>query len=155
MNWFAIVDDDVPIVSINRWGPNGWKFITACAFAYPQQPSAADQANMITFLMSMQHVLPCPSCKSHYAKQLLTLTADSVKSQQNLLVWINTVRNAINRVQGKPEVSYNDMLRVSLTGTTESVRFRITKKKVRVVLLVAILVILILMIGRYYLAFHS
>lgn len=146
MDWFAIIDDDKPLVSIDRWGPNGWKFIIACAFAYPIQPTQADRDNMRVFLSSMQHVLPCHRCRVHYNKQIQTLTAESVSSRESLLRWVCAVRNAINRDTQKPEVSFEDMIRDSLTGCKRNVWKRITKKTLRNYLYAAILLLVLFLI---------
>jgi len=147
MRWFALIDDDIPIISIDRWGPNGWKFITACAFAYPMQPTASEMTQMQTFLVSMQYVLPCHFCREHYARNVRTLTNVSLATRKTLLQWMNDTRNAINRTAGKPEVTFDEMLRASLTGCKHRAYITITKQQIRNVIYVVLLIILLLWVS--------
>ena len=128
MRLFSLIDDTTPIISINRWGPNGWKFITACAFAYPDIPNSLEKTRMASFLTSMEHVLPCHRCRAHYSKNVKSLDDTSLASRENLLRWINKVRNKVNVIEGKPEVTFDEMISDCLTGCKYKSRFVITKK---------------------------
>lgn len=144
MRWISLVEDDVSFMSITRWGPNGWKFITACAFAYPVVPEQHQKDKMRDFLVSMGHVLPCIRCRAHYAKNVATLDDSALESREGLLRWINRVRNNINETEGKPSVSFDAMIRDCLTGCKENCRFRVSKRKLTSGILLTLFVMLVI-----------
>lgn len=143
MRWLTIVEDEVPIVSLNRWGPNGWKFITACAFAYPLTPSLHERDRMARFLNSMQYVLPCYKCRIHYGQNLQDLDDNALASRVSLLQWINTVRNRINASEGKPAVTFEEMIRSCVTGCKHHSLFTISHQRFIQLVMMVILVILV------------
>ncbi len=144
MRWISLIDDDVSFMSLNRWGPNGWKFITACAFAYPATPEQHHKDKMRNFLRSMGHVLPCLRCRAHYTRNVATLDDTALESRENLLRWINQTRNNINETEGKPTVTFDEMIRECLTGCKEDCRFRISKQKLTSAILIVLFVLLLI-----------
>lgn len=144
MKLFALVDDFRPVYTLSRWGPNGWNFIMACAFAYPTKPSDSDRSGMRLFLESLSNVLPCRKCRVHYVNNLKTLEGSALESRQALLMWINTIRNKINVDEGKPVVSYAEMIRECITGSKVSARFRLKRQTIiSCLIMVALLFIIV------------
>lgn len=146
MRWLTVIEDDVPIISLNRWGPNGWKFIIACAFAYPFDPNLHERENMRIFLQSLEYVLPCHKCRLHYGENIRNMDDGALTSRITLLQWINTVRNKINVQESKPEVSFEQMISDCLTGCKHTSFFRITRRRLVHLMVLMILLLLVVLV---------
>lgn len=93
------------------WGKSAWIFLHSITMAYPVCPTELDQYNMKNFFISLQNILPCPTCKENYIKHLneLPLTKSKLASKESLIKWLIDFHNLVNRDNGKKQLSYDDV----------------------------------------------
>lgn len=91
-------------VDIRRWGPAMWDVLYATAFAYPDNPTPAEQAAARDFFHSLQLILPCTHCRDHFAAFLRRRPVGTASSA-DLTAWVLALNNDVNGRTGKPPVS--------------------------------------------------
>jgi len=90
------------------WGPHFWETLQTVAFNYPEQPTAAEQQAHHQFYTSIARVLPCDSCRGHFAKVLARKPLDpALQNRETLSRWIVDVHNDVNQRLGKPVMAYD------------------------------------------------
>jgi hypothetical protein len=99
------------------WGESFWNVIHFITIAYPDTPTEEDKQNVKTFLKSLQHVLPCETCRNHFKSNLITypITDEVLSSRYNFISWAVTVHNEVNRRTGKPEMSVDEAINLYTT----------------------------------------
>ena len=76
------------------WGPPSWSFLVSVIWGYPSYPSYQDQLNYRQFLIYLQYVLPCESCRRNYSRHLLEMPLDNyLASRYHLLYWLTSLYN--------------------------------------------------------------
>ena len=76
------------------WGENLWKTLYSIAYTFsPESPQAAKSAT--DFYTSLQDLLPCPECKTHY-KQWLSQNPIAVKDSKELIQWLYNLEKNVN-----------------------------------------------------------
>ena len=95
------------------WGPAFWHVLHTISFNYPVKPTKEDKKNYITFIKSLQFVLPCGSCRENFKKNInakeTKLTMKVMKNRESLSRWLNNLHNTINKQLGKDvNVKYED-----------------------------------------------
>lgn len=112
------MDDDrwiresrVPLPDPRYWGPRFWFTMHTVAYFYPDDPTRDEMLHAKNFYESLQALLPCPACAAHYSRLLKTMPLDgAATSRTNLMTWVNSVHNEVNRRLGKPIVSLEEYL---------------------------------------------
>lgn len=102
-NEYVFCDDDYNSgngFSTYIWGPCLWYFLHTISFNYPVKPTAADKKHYMTFLKSLQYVLPCKSCRENYTQNIKSknckLNMDVMKNRDTLSRWMCKLHNIIN-----------------------------------------------------------
>lgn len=103
-------DSRLPDYHIKRWGTAGWRFMTACALAFPMDPSAKQQTQMRQFLHSWAPVLPCATCRVHFRIAVANMPREALNSRLNLLTWVHSVQNDIRARKQQPKVTFDDFI---------------------------------------------
>jgi hypothetical protein len=98
-------------LSPKLWGNSGWKFIHYVACAYPENPTHKDKIDYYIFFNSLENVLPCPFCAENYKKKV-EKNLPNLNSRKELFEWTVDIHNSVNREHGKPELSYEDAIKV-------------------------------------------
>jgi len=97
-------------MSINSdfWGSSGWKLLHYITLSYPDNPTAIDKKNMKNFFASFQTVIPCKTCATNFKKHMTKypLTDNILSSRRNLVHWLIDIHNEVNKLLGKPILSY-------------------------------------------------
>ena len=76
---------------------------------YPPFPNSDDMAAAKNFYTSLASLLPCPSCREHYAQMLLDDNIDDhLHSKGTLMRFINYLHNKVNVRIGKPIVAFEE-----------------------------------------------
>jgi len=93
-------------VDISKWGPAGWDFMYAVAFAFPENPSKSDKQQITAFFNSVKCVLPCKSCQKHFKKYVeenpIELNNDS---KSRVASWLLKLNNDVNARINKPPIT--------------------------------------------------
>lgn len=88
------------------WGPFFWHTMHITALGYPNQPTYAEKRAAKEFYESLAHLIPCPSCKMHYAELLKEHpVSPHVDSREDLFRFTVMIHNKVNVKLGKPEVT--------------------------------------------------
>jgi len=97
------------------------------SLGYPETPTAAEQEAASSFYRSLAFLIPCPRCREHYA-QLLRQTPVAVASQRELVEWVWTIHNQVNKQLGRSTVSFDAFLEhmESLPTTTAAAGMPLT-----------------------------
>ena len=93
------------------WGPGTWTMIHVVAANNPCQPTREDRDKALAFIHSLGAVLPCGSCRAHFAKLIgesFPLTPGVLKNRFSFFTWSVRVHNAVNRRLGKRVYSNPD-----------------------------------------------
>jgi FAD-linked sulfhydryl oxidase len=96
-------------ISPKVWGKEGWHFIHYVALNYPDKPTQEDKDTYMTFLNTIEHILPCPICGHHF-KQNMIKHPPNLKSQQDFFNWTVDMHNFVNAENGKKKLSYAQAL---------------------------------------------
>jgi hypothetical protein len=78
-----------------EFGPFIWALMHYVTFLFPNVPTPLDQNTFQTFFRSIQHVLPCPTCRKHltewYEKFPIRLDNKTI-----LVEWLIHIHNQVN-----------------------------------------------------------
>lgn len=98
-------------ISNYHWGPAGWQFLHSVTFSYPTNPTVQEKEQFKQFFQQLKYVLPCPSCREHYADGIeKTVPIDKyLDSRESLTQWLWKLHNSVNERLGKPTVSYESV----------------------------------------------
>ena len=91
------------------WGPNAWIFLHSITMNYPKNPTNEDKEKYRTFFYSLGDILPCPQCKEHYQRNLIDYPID-LRNKEGLVKWLIKIHNNVNEINGKPILSYDDVI---------------------------------------------
>ena len=101
------------------WGPHAWAFLHAFAESFPENPTETQKQDAVQFLHQLAKVLPCESCRGHFAN-LLASNQPNVNSGFEFRKWVHGAHNIVNKRLNKPEVDFAERLK-SLAIPTASV----------------------------------
>ena len=90
------------------WGPPAWIFLHSVTLNYPNNPTPQDKEDYRIFLDSLQHILPCPTCKEHYAKNIRS-NPINLRDRTSLINWLIDIHNQVNIYNSKPKLSYQEV----------------------------------------------
>lgn len=90
-------------ISPSTWGPFFWHTMHLVALGYPNEPTYAEKRAAKEFYESFAHLIPCPTCKLHYAEHLKEMPlTPSLDSKKDLFRWTVDMHNLVNKDLGKP-----------------------------------------------------
>lgn len=93
------------------WGPFFWHTMHLVALGYPNEPTYAEKRAAKEFYESLVHLIPCPTCKLHYANILKNNPiTPSLDNRKDLFQWTINIHNLVNRELGKPEYTEADSI---------------------------------------------
>lgn len=94
------------------WGPHVWIFLHSVTLSYPKNPSETDKQNIKNFFIVVPEILPCPKCRNHFRGHYSEnpLTDEILSSKEKLVKWLISIHNSVNKMNGKPEMSYESVL---------------------------------------------
>jgi FAD-linked sulfhydryl oxidase len=93
------------------WGPFFWHTIHIAALGYPQEPSYSEKKAAKEFFESLQFLIPCPICRTHYASHMakMPITA-SLDSRKDLFRWTIELHNEVNVMLGKRKYTETEVI---------------------------------------------
>ena len=84
-------------------GPFFWHTMHLAALGYSATPTLPEKRAAKEFYESLQYMIPCPLCKTHYAEFLKQYPiTPSLDSRMDLFRWTVQIHNAVNESLGKP-----------------------------------------------------
>ena len=133
-------------ISPQLWGESFWKTIHYVCLSYPVNPSDDDRANVITFLKSVQFVLPCQKCRVGYEENLtkFPLSDNVLSSKNNLFEWSVNVHNEVNKKNGKSVQKYDDIMKQYLYPSNS-----LSLVHIFTIIFIIVLIVLLVIFVRY------
>ena len=145
------------------WGPPLWKFLHYLSMAYPANPTDKDKEKMLNFLQSLQEILPCEKCRISFNKHLDELNMDDLKSDETFVKWLFNVHNKVNTSNNKPELSYEDFIKMySITNNNNLKEIKevkvVSKPEIKngscpqrnnIIIGTVVVIILIILVNKY------
>lgn len=85
------------------WGPGLWHFLHTMSFNYPVNPTQQQKKEYKTFVLSLQHVLPCGHCRDNFPKNLenVPLTAYALRNRNTFSRWMYRFHSHVNAMLNK------------------------------------------------------
>ena len=95
------------------WGPSGWRIIHFICYGAPANLRTEHKVHYATFLRAMGNVLPCGTCRMHFAENLEKhpLTEEVLATRDSLFAWSVEMHNEVNRMHGKREWTPEEAVR--------------------------------------------
>ena len=120
------------------WGPPGWKFIHFVALGYPDNPSEETKKHYQEFFESIQFILPCQRCATHYQQNIQRVPISKyLKDRETLMRWTIDLHNEVNKQRQKPILTYDEALKL-YTERQYPVLSTLWKPGILILLLIAI-----------------
>lgn len=111
------------------WGPSLWHSLHTISFNYPNTPSPQQKKQYRSFILALEHVLPCKYCRINLKKNLkcLPLTMQHMKDRTSFSRYVYCLHEHVNKMLGKKSnLTYNDV-----RERYEHFRARCTKKQIQ------------------------
>jgi len=87
------------------WGPSVWKTLHSVAAAY--SPNSDTRSAAISFVTSLQWLLPCEKCQVNYQKKLTAFPIENyLNSNDDFFFWTYMVHDIVNQYAGKKSPPY-------------------------------------------------
>lgn len=103
------------------WGPIFWTTMHIVSLGYSTNPTTKEQEGAVQFYESLQEVIPCPICRSHYKEFLTNMPVrEAVKNRTTLIQWVFNIHNEVNKKLNKPELSFEDYIKNMQTLASQS-----------------------------------
>ena len=94
------------------WGPPMWHYLHTMSFNYPVHPTAADKRNYRSFMLGLQHVLPCKYCRINLKNNFKNhpLRACHLANRDAFSRYVYELHEIVNKLLGKTSgLSYCDV----------------------------------------------
>jgi hypothetical protein len=98
-----------------EWGPILWKFLHACSFAFPKNPTKEESLAFDNLLNSLKKLVPCPECREHYCNYLEDSPPPN-NDGEKIQKWLVDFHNSVNKRTGKPEISFDAAKNIHSVG---------------------------------------
>ena len=85
------------------WGSSMWKALHSISFAYPNNPTQAEKKHHIDFILNLQNILPCESCRQHVMQNLrkMKFGIEHMKNRDTFSKFVYDLHNEVNKMLGK------------------------------------------------------
>jgi hypothetical protein len=133
------------------WGPPTWDFLHYVTLSYPDYPTQEEKDNIKVFFMLVGKVLPCQNCRNNFYKHINIhkLTDEVVSNRYNLVMWLIKIHNEVNKMHGKPLLTYEKVIKKYLSKPESCIKLNISTNTIYISLLV-LLIILTISIIKFY-----
>jgi hypothetical protein len=94
------------------WGPGMWHSLHTISFNYPIHPTCEEKRKYQSYILSLQHVLPCGKCRKNLVKNFkkLPLKWSNMESRATFSLYIYKLHELINKMLHKKSgLSYEDV----------------------------------------------
>lgn len=96
-------------MSPDIWGPIFWHTMHIVSLGYNTEPSKREQDDAIKFYRSLESMLPCGICRTHYSEFLREMPVeDAVRSRDDLIYWVFQLHNKVNVHLGKRAFTFDE-----------------------------------------------
>lgn len=97
-------------IPLSVWGPCTWKMLHCMAHTWYSAPTAPQQEEMRTLLLTLASLLPCTECSHHFRAFLAERLEGSgnLDSKEKLVALLNDAHNEVNLRRGKRAFSLRE-----------------------------------------------
>jgi hypothetical protein len=93
------------------WGPFFWHTIHIIALGYSKNPTYTDKKCAKEFYESLAYLIPCSVCRDHYKQHITEKPITTfLDSRTDLIKWTIDIHNKVNKQNGKPEWTLDEVL---------------------------------------------
>ena len=85
------------------WGPGMWHFLHTMSFNYPVAPTPQQQHQYRTFIIGLQHILPCKYCRINLRNNFKTFPLQTchMKNRDTFSRYVYRLHEIVNKMLGK------------------------------------------------------
>ena len=85
------------------WGPPQWHMLHTISFNYPVTPTLEQKTQYRDYILSLQNVLPCGTCRKNLKTNLkqLPLTMKDMKNRESFSRYIYNLHELVNKMLNK------------------------------------------------------
>ena len=85
------------------FGPPLWFVLHCISFTYPVNPTEDEKTNYMNFVASLEHVLPCTTCRDNYKGNLKVsnFNMSVMKNRDTFSRFMYNLHNCVNKCLGK------------------------------------------------------
>lgn len=85
------------------WGPGMWHFLHTMSFNYPVAPTRQQQNQYRTFIIGLQHILPCKYCRINLRNNFKTFPIQTchMKNRDTFSRYVYRLHEIVNKMLGK------------------------------------------------------
>ena len=85
------------------WGPGMWHFLHTMSFNYPVAPTRQQQNQYRTFIIGLQHILPCKYCRINLRNNFKTFPIQMchMKNRDTFSRYVYRLHEIVNKMLGK------------------------------------------------------
>jgi hypothetical protein len=94
------------------WGPSMWHSLHTISFNYPVNPTCEQKHKYQSFILNLQHVLPCGKCRKNLIKNFkkLPLKWSDMESRSTFSLYVYKLHELINTMLNKKSgLSYENI----------------------------------------------
>ena len=94
------------------WGPVAWTMLHTISFNYPINPTLEQKHQYRDFILSLQNVLPCGTCRKNLVTNFkqLPLTMSEMESRDTFSRYIYNLHELVNKMlKKKSDLTYCDV----------------------------------------------
>jgi hypothetical protein len=92
--------------SPTMWGPALWCFLHMVSFSYPERPTIVEKKQYLSFVLSLEDVLPCSTCRLNF-KSHLAETGFGYHSMFSRATFSKAIHRLHSSVSETSDVSYS------------------------------------------------
>lgn len=112
------------------WGSEQWTFLEIMVRHFPDTLTEIQQKNLKIHLLSMEHILPCEVCRTHYGDYIrrTNLKGMDLSKKETVKKWMNDIHNELlknprtlesvdkyyENLENKYTTTYTDLLLITL-----------------------------------------
>lgn len=132
------------------WGASAWTFLHYVTFSYPDNPTDNDMNSIKNFFENLPAVLPCEKCRLNFKSHLIKypLTPAAISSRFDLINWLINIHNEVNLENGKPTVSYEEVIQRYLY--TKKDNCLIANNRMAVIIVSVVIIVVLIFFMRCY-----
>lgn len=92
------------------WGPPTWLFLHSVSINYPNRPSYEEKKIHFEFFKNLQHLLPCDTCRYHYAQYFNNNSITPyLENKESLIKWVINLHNSVNTRNKKKQFTFQEV----------------------------------------------
>ena len=93
------------MTELKLWGNLTWEFLHCIIVLCPEDKFAEMRTELISCIIAVCNILPCPLCRQHAARYISKIKWHSLKDKKDFHSVLVDFHNSVNSRQDKPSIS--------------------------------------------------